>query len=211
MRCRPGYLLFLLVMLGVVLPAYAQKTETDTSATRRFKGFRTPRFPSADNVIKSNLIPILFGQIPLCGEIRVTYERMIWHNQSISLGASYNFPNLFAFVMPAIINPNRTTLKRYSLRGARITFGYRYYPLSSEAPKGFFFGPYFSYNFVRIQERHGNGSYELVNYINGSLICGYQAKFGKHIFFEVFGGLGYKRNFSVFYDSRSKDKFTEDL
>ena len=118
--------------------------QSDTLEIKKFKGFKTPQFPSALNVLKTNLIPIFIGQIPVCGEIRLTYERMIWHNQSISVGGSYNFPSLLLLVMPAIINPKHATLSKYSIRGGRIIFAYRYYPLGTEAPKGFFFGPYLS-------------------------------------------------------------------
>src|ERR1700741_339271 len=105
----------------------------DSSEVKKFKGFRTPKFASADNVIKSNLIPIAIGQRPLCGEIRITYERMIWHNHSLTIGGSYNFPSLLLVAMPAAINPMRATMSKYSMRGGRIILGYRYYPLSKEA------------------------------------------------------------------------------
>jgi hypothetical protein len=202
-------LLFVFVLLFTGTEIFAQ--QVDSTHLEKFKGFKTPKFPSAQNVLKTNLIPIFIGQIPICGEIRITYERMIWHNQSISVGASYNFPSLFLVLMPKLINPMQATLSQYSLRGARIIFGYRYYPLSAEAPKGFFFGPYFSYNFVRLQERHGNGSYAVLHYVNASLVLGYQAKFGKHIFLEFFGGLGYKRNFETDYDSHTRQTSTNDI
>lgn len=184
---------------------------SDSLQIKKFKGFKTPKFPSAQNVLKTNIIPILIGQIPYCGELRLTYERMIWHNQSISLGVSYNFPNLFLFVMPAVLNPKHANLSKYSLRGARFTFAYRYYPFGSEAPKGFFFGPYLSYNFVKLQERHGNGSYQMLNYANASLVCGYQFKFGNHVFLELFGGVGYRKNFEQDYDSQTRQTYTGDI
>ncbi len=203
-------ILFLVsVFTAIGISGYSQ--DVDSVRISNFRGFQTPKFPTAQNVFKFNIIPVFLGQIPLCGELRLTYERMIAYNHSLTLGASYNFPNLLLFVMPAAINPKQATLSKYSMRGARFIFGYRYYPLKAAAPKGFFFGPYFSYNFVKIQERHGNGSFAIINYANASLICGYQAKLSKHLFFEFFGGLGYKRNFEVDYDAFTKQKSTGDL
>jgi hypothetical protein len=208
MKSNVRNLLFVFVLL---LSASAVFAQVDSAEIKKFKGFRTPKFSSADNVVKSNLIPIVMGQIPICGEIRITYERMIWHKHSLTLGGSYNFPNLLLFAMPAAVNPMRATMQRYSMRGGRITFGYRYYPLSDEAPKGFFFGPWFSYNFVRIKEKRGDGSYADIIYTSANVIAGYQARFGKHIFFEVFGGLGYKHNYESDYDAKSKQFVKADL
>ncbi|MCX6200120.1 MAG: DUF3575 domain-containing protein [Bacteroidetes bacterium] len=168
-----------------------------------FQGFKERKLPFKQNVIKSNLIPIFMGQIPLCGELRFTYERMLTHNQSLTIGASYNFPNLFLFVMPAITNPGRATLKNYSLRGGRITLGYRFYPLKRRhAPNGLFFGPYGSFNFVKIKERKGNGSFETWNYADACFILGYQFHMRRGVFMEFFGGLGYRKNFIRDYDAR---------
>lgn len=168
-----------------------------------FTGFKTQKPPFKDNVVKSNILPVLMGQIPICGELRFTYERMLSHNQSVTLGVSYNFPNLLGFVLPAIANPKGAVLSQYSLRGGRGTLGYRFYPLKRRlAPEGLFLGPYGSYNFVKIKERRGNGSYEIWNYANAGLIVGYQIHLSKGVFMEFFGGLGYRKNFVVYYDAR---------
>ncbi|MFN8323059.1 MAG: hypothetical protein U0T74_10415 [Chitinophagales bacterium] len=191
-----------ILVLAICLALGSVASAQRDTVVREFEGFKSTKLPLRQNVIKSNLIPFLFGQIPICGEIRFTYERMLSHNQSLTLGASYNYPNLFLFVMPAIANPNGTTLKDYSLRGGRITLGYRFYPLKSkQAPEGLFVGPYGSFNFVKIKERNGNGSSETWCYANGSLIAGYQFYLTRGVFLELFGGLGYRKNFIVYYDA----------
>jgi hypothetical protein len=185
-------------------------SQADTSSSG-FKGFKADKFPTKQNIIKFSPIPCFVGQIPFCGEIRLTYERMLAYNQSLTLGLSYNYPSLFLFVMPAITNPSKATLKNYSLRGGRITLGYRYYPLKRKsAPDGLFFGPYGSFNFVKIKERKGNGSYDLVYYADACLITGYQVALRKGVYMEFIGGLGYRMNKVYEYDARNNQGATHD-
>lgn len=203
----------LIVALFFLLPvSLFSQNLPNLEKKEEFEGFKERKLPFKQNIIKSNLIPVLVGQIPLCGELRFTYERMLTHNQSITLGASYNFPNLLLFVMPAITNPNNRTLKDYSMRGGRLTLGYRFYPLKRRhAPNGLFFGPYGSFNFVKIKERKGNGDYLMYCYSNVSLILGYQFHLRKGVFMEFFGGLGYRKNFAVEYDSYYKTNTKYDI
>ena len=201
--------LFFVLTLALL---FCSKIFSQDSDTLHFKGFSTPKFPFKQNVIKSNLIPVFMGQIPLCGDLRFTYERMLTHNQSFTLGVSYNFPNLLLVVLPAITNPNNRTLKNFSMRGGRLTLGYRFYPLKRKhAPAGLFVGPYGSFNFVKIKERKGTGDYWLYCYANASLILGYQFHLRKGVFMEFFAGLGYRKNFEVFYDSHRKTYAQHDL
>lgn len=178
-----------------------------------FEGFTSKgRMPYKQNVIKFTPVPFLIGQIPYCGEIRLTYERMISYNHSLLLGASYNYPNIILLMMSAVADPPGTGFKSYSLRGGRLMLGYRYYPLKSrEAPEGFYFGPYFSYNFVKIMERKGDESYEMLNYVNGSLVAGYQIEMRDGWFCDFMGGLGYRYNFIRSYDARTNRMFTSQM
>ncbi|MDB5283070.1 MAG: hypothetical protein JWO06_2145 [Bacteroidota bacterium] len=177
--------------------------------TTGFQGFKAPKLPGIQHVIKSNIIPVLIGQIPYCGELRVTYEHMITHNQSISAGFAYNFPNLFLLLATAQ-NGSNSLFHTYSMRGARADIGYRFYPLKEEeAPEGLFFGPYISYNFVKIAEKHGD-NYQVVNYFNASGVAGYQFMFDGFSL-EVFGGLGYRNNFILKYDSHINQTYTTGL
>ncbi len=191
----------------IVLPVFACATAFSQD-TLGFKGFTTPKFPYKQNVIKSCPVPILVGQIVVCGELRLMLEHMITHNQSLSIGASYNFPNLFLLMITAA-SKNRSIFKHLSMRGARVMAGYRYYPLrSKKAPDGFFFGPYFSYNFVNIREKHGSNNYEVINYLDAGIIAGYQFIAGNHFSLEGFGGFGYRDNFILNYNAHLNKTYT---
>jgi hypothetical protein len=178
-----------------------------------FEGFKsTGRIPYKQNVIKFSPVPMFVGQIPYCGEIRLTYERMIAYNHSLLLGASYNYPNIILLMMSAVADPPGQGFKRYSLRGGRVIFGYRYYPLKSkDAPEGLYFGPYFSYNFVKIKERKGDGSYEMLNYANASMVAGYQIEMRDGWFCDFMAGLGYRRNFVRSYDAQTNRVSTNEM
>ena len=199
-------LLFLTILIVLaVIPARAQEAD---SLLLGFNGFKNEKIPFKGNVIKFSPIPLLVGQIPYCGELRLTYERLITHNTSISIGGSYNFPSVIFAIASRSSGGN---LNQFSFRGGRAILGFRYYPLKKKkAPAGLFFGPYISYNFVRIKEKKGNGSYIDLNYFNASAITGYQFSFGKSIYFEVFGGIGYRKNFTREFDSRNGSRTTYD-
>jgi hypothetical protein len=178
-----------------------------------FRGFKNPKLPYRQNEIKANFVPLLMGQIPICGELRITYERLFTHNQSFTAGFSYNYPNLFLLITTALNDPQgKGWFGRFSTQGARFTLGYRYYPFKDvQAPEGLFFGPYFSYNFAKIGYKSTQGSYQILNYLNAEAIVGYQVEISDNFYFEFFGGLGYKHNFVVYYDSRSNKTSSEDF
>lgn len=170
--------------------------QVDTAA---FKGFSTPKSKYHEGILKFNLIPLLIGQMDFTGELRVTYERVIAKRQSITVSASYDFPN---FILLAIGNnfggrhSSGGNINSVYIEGGRATFGYRYYPLKkSKVLNGLFVGPYLSYNAVKIQEKNSSAEYSVVNYADASAILGYQKVFPKHWSFEFFGGFGGKNNF----------------
>lgn len=197
--------LFLLLSVGV---AFSQ--DSDTAAVE-FQGFKERKIPYKQNVIKFSPIPLLFGQINFCGELRITYERMLTHNQSLSLGFSYNYPSL-PLMLSTSLSRNGNIFKGINVFGARGTIAYRYYPLKSrEAPEGFFVGPFVSYNFVQLREKGGSGSFVNINYFNANAVCGYQVEFGKGVMMEFVGGLGYRKNFIVEYDASTDRRSVSDL
>ena len=199
-------LLFLIVFTGFG-STHLLAQEAD-SLLIGFNGFKNEKIPFKGNVIKFSPIPLLVGQIPYCGELRLTYERLITHNTSFSIGGSYNFPSV---IFAIASRGSGVNINQFSFRGGRAILGFRYYPLKrKKAPAGLFFGPYISYNFVRVKEKKGNGSYLDLNYFNASAITGYQFNFGKSIYFEVFGGIGYRKNFTREFDSRNKSRLTYD-
>jgi hypothetical protein len=156
------------------------------------------------NVIKTSPVPFLVGQIPICGEIRITYERAINRHHSVLIGASYSYPGLLLAATFAM-DTNGYKVSDYKINGVRGMLGYRCYPLKKKkmAPAGFFFGPYVSYNMVQIMEK-GYDDYQRIHYFNATMTVGYQIIKKNGFSFEFFGGLGYRKNFTTGYDAYYK-------
>jgi hypothetical protein len=194
------YLLFVCLLLAQLF-AFSQKEEANDSIA--FSGFKDPKLPGHYNVIKFNPIPLVMGQmflaVPASGELRINYERMITHNQSITIGGSLIFPGPLWAVARSL--DTTATFKRFNYIGGRATFGYRFYPAKKmKAPEGFFFGPMFSYSFVKITDKQSK-DWNGVHRFNASLIAGYQVLVAKNFYIETVIGLGYQRYWMQEYDS----------
>lgn len=187
-------------------PAWAQFPNIETvDDTTGFVGFaKPPKVAERQNVIKTSPVPLLIGQIPFCGELRITYERAITRHHSVLVGFSYSYPGI-VLALASAMDTLGFKVSDYSINGFRGMLGYRWYPLKKkkEAPAGFFVGPYASYNVVTIKLRNGNGSRENLHYANISLVTGYQIVKKNGFTFEFFGGLGYKNNFITGYNANS--------
>ncbi len=205
------------IALLALLPAMAQQQDE----LQGFQGFSTPKPMRNAGILKFSIIPIFEGQIDFTGELRVTYEHKIAKRQSITIGASYDYPN---FILLGISNAiggrgggrpgghggRSTSFNAVSVEGGRITLGYRYYPLKEfEGLKGFFVGPYLSFNSVNIRIKNNSQNYEVINYADAAAITGYQFVFAKHFELELFGGLGYKNNFVGHYNTAANDVYRQ--
>lgn len=175
------------------------QTPEDTGG---FVGFaKPPKELERANVIKTSPVPFFVGQIPICGEIRITYERAITRHHSVLIGASYSYPGAL-LALAASLDTTGFKISDYKINGVRGMLGYRCYPLKKkkEAPAGFFFGPYISYNMVQITQKSSK-DYERVHYFNASMTVGYQIVKKNGFTFEFFGGLGYRNNFTTGYNA----------
>lgn len=180
----------------------AQETDSVALQPKKIKTFKESyRSAAQNNVIKFSPVSPIIGQIPIAGELRLVYERFITHNNSITLGASFNYISIPYKLMELISDTSGTRLQ---LWGGRGQVGYRYYPLKhKEAPDGLWFGPIASYNYARVSNARGNGSYIDYHYINAGFIVGYQVKMRNNWYFEGFSGLGYRNNFGIYRDGLS--------
>jgi len=185
----------LLAYFLLLASGYQLKAQADTSG---FEGFKATRFPEKANTVKIGLIPLLVGEIPYCGEIRVTYEHPITHNQSLLFGLSYNYPGALLLLASAT---SGSGISDFSWRGGRLMLGYRWYPLKkSDAPKGFYIGPYFSGNLLKVTDKQDHTIYETMYYLNASMIVGEQVLAHNGFTFDVFTGVGYKDDFIAHSD-----------
>ncbi len=180
----------------------AQETDSIATQKKELKTFKVNyRSAAHNNVIKFSPVSPFIGQIPIAGELRVVYERFITHNNSITIGGSFNYISIPYKIMELIADTSGTRLQ---LWGGRGQVGYRYYPLKSkDAPDGLWLGPIASYNYARISNVRGNGSYIDYHYINAGFLVGYQVHMKNNWYFEAFTGLGYRNNFGIYRDGLS--------
>jgi len=209
-----GRQFFTFVLLLSFICGFAQQQDE----LQGFQGFSTPKPMQNAGILKVGVTPVFDGQIAFTGELRVTYERKIAKRQSITIGASYDFPN---FILLAISSRyggrgggrhggggygGGSSFNSFSIEGGRITLGYRYYPLKKlEGLKGLYVGPYLSYNAVNIRQKDISANYEVVNYADATGIVGYQFIFPRRFTLDLFGGLGYKNNFVAHYNSYANE------
>ena len=215
MICNKNFRTLALSLL-VCLYVHAQQDEL-----QGFRGFTAPKPVHNQGILKFSAVPLFEGQIAYTGELRVIYERKIAKRQSITLSASYDFPNFILLAIGRSFGAGgrrggrgggrSAGLNSVSVEGGRIAVGYRYYPLKKqEGLKGFFVGPYLSYNAVNIRDKSNAQNYEIVNYADACGITGYQFII-KHFELEFFGGLGYKNNFVSHYNQTANavnDQYT---
>jgi hypothetical protein len=185
--------------------ALLSRAGAQSSDTIGFKGFRAHKMPRYVNIVKASPVSYLWGQIPFTGELRLSYERMLTHNQSVTAGFSYNYLNPFFAVAFALGGKIPFPI---SMQGARVQAGYRFYPIKKlEAPEGFFFGPHVSYSFVKVKDRAIQYTEYFISYFNVNLLAGYQFQIDDHFFVEGYTGIGYRMNRGEFvnYARRTTD------
>ncbi len=148
------------------------------------------------SVLKTNPLAMIISQIPIAGEVRGLYERMLSANQSTMVGVSYNFPN---FLMKEIIDSfNVSTNLKLRMSGFRFQAAYKFYLFGQYEdflPQGFYLGPHASYNYVKLYEAQHRDAFLKVTFTNVSLIAGYQVLIAKTIAIDTYIGGGYKYNF----------------
>jgi hypothetical protein len=210
---------FLSIAAFVLAAVYCCAQQADE--LQGFQGFAAPKPMKNEGALKFSPFPIFDGQIDFTGELRVTYERKIAKRQTITIGASYDYPNFILLAIGRSLGGGGGrrggggygrggAFNSFSIEGGRITFGYRYYPLKKQQGlKGLFVGPYLSYNAVNIRDKSASADYEVVNYFDASAITGYQLVLKNHFSFEIFGGLGYKNNFVEHYNQEANSIYND--
>ncbi|MEX0811379.1 MAG: hypothetical protein WD048_04115 [Chitinophagales bacterium] len=157
------------------------------------EGYERP----SKNVLKISPTALLFGQIPLTGELRLMYEMATAPRQSSFIGVSLNYSGVFL----SLVNILDTTLtnQKYQFFGGRVQVAYRFYLLKKkEAPNGLYVAPHFSFNYAKFKLKNGV-QYQNFYYINGNFLFGYQLVAG-HFAFDVCTGLGYRNNFTDYFN-----------
>lgn len=177
----------ILMFAAILVAALAVQGQTARSNARRIEE------PLPKNVIKTNLLPMLAGQIPLTNEYRLVYEHKILPGQAIQLTGAYIGKSPFVRLIERNFDDAEGNNIHMRVGGFRTQLTYKFY-LTGKAPKGFYLAPSASYAYAKFSNR--NNSYDYVNarYANLSGLAGYQFLIANHFAIDIFTGIGIKYN-----------------
>jgi hypothetical protein len=147
------------------------------------------------NVIKTNLLPTLGGQIPFTNEYRLVYERKTGERTALQVTGAYlgksPFVGLFERYAINIIDEN----VKLGVGGYRVQAAYKFYFLKNQPGiHGFYLAPSLSYAYAKIRDTNKNDDFFKASYSSASALAGYQFIIGGHFAVDVFTGIGIKYN-----------------
>lgn len=162
-------------------------------------------------ILKTNPLPIMWGNIIGTAEYRLLYEMPVSLRQTLMLGVSYLgkgpfFTTLFALSDTStnmqIHNQLMQLANEATVNGYRIQAMYKFYLSQSHlAPRGFYIGPHASYSIAKIDIASVD-VYEKDTYYNINIFWGGQAVISS-VALDFFMGLGYKHNlYEIYYNKQ---------
>ncbi len=200
-RCFKVVMLLSLI-IAMQRGAHAQYEDEEAVRLPAFEEEKVKR-PKA-NIIKIAPTALFIGQIPAAAEARVIYELLVAPQQSYYAGVSLNFQNFLTMAIWDSTNKTNGTNWDPKL-GGRVQGGYKFYPIKAlKAPNGLFVGPHVSYNFLNAEEDNFPDSRARIVYLNASALVGYQLILGGSFVMELVTGVGYRRNYAVYYTRNQK-------
>lgn len=153
-----------------------------------FNQVEAQRIPAYN--IKTNPLPVLWGQVPFTGEYRLVFEKFLPPDQSVWFGVSYIGPSYLLTLFPFY-----DSVKKYlKITGFRLQGGYKFYFSNKKEPRGFYAGPYVSMYRAWFKDKAFPNRYIQATYYNVNMIFGYQFIALNKLPVDVFAGLGYKYN-----------------
>ena len=150
-------------------------------------------------VLKTNILPVLMGQIFGTSEYRIVYEQAMPETpHALAIGASYNS-------IPFLLNAS-DIIQNLKVDGYRIQLQYKLYiGKGKTAPDGFYISPHFSYNTARFSRKSAPSDYLQVHLMNINGLVGYQLITSGNFALDIFSGLGFKSNSADIVANTSDD------
>lgn len=161
-------------------------------------------------VHKTNPFTLLVGNTVFNSELRYMNETVLYKQFTIMLSGSYLFKGVMLRMVENLDSNRLNGYPKLSLNGFRFQAGLRYYPISRiRAPRGLWLGPHFSYLNYTIKARNSSSIDAIsVTHWNINLLLGYQFIAGR-VCFDLYAGLGYKKNDWNYIDSSGKTRMNE--
>ncbi len=163
-------------------------------------------------VLKTNPLPILWGNVILTSEYRLVGEAPVAPRQSIMCGLSYLDKGPFFDIVWQAIGAGLDSaqqalwnqLGKYArYNGYRIQGMYRFYLTRSHlAPRGFYAGPHVSFSVAKLswEDAQYKSFWTRYKYFNVNLVSGVQGIIANAVAVDFFIGVGYKYNTEETHD-----------
>lgn len=153
-------------------------------------------------LLKTNPLPVLWGNIPLTAEYRLLFETPSSPDQSLMLGVSYLGKGPFLVALVDTTQNPSSNLHKFAedlkVSGFRMQGMYRFYLYpKNHSPDGFYIGPHASYTFAKFYLPVQKQQYLAFVYYNVNVLAGVQAFVSDIFCFDFFFGLGYRNNLVI--------------
>lgn len=147
------------------------------------------------HIIKTNVLPMLAGQIPFTNEYRLVYEQKTGQRTALQLTGAYLGKSPFVGLFERYVIDSLGNDVRLGVGGFRMQAALKFYVLKNQsAPKGFYVAPNFSFAYAKIRNKNNNDDYLNATYSSASALAGYQFIIAKHFAVDVYAGIGVKYN-----------------
>ena len=156
-------------------------------------------------ILKTNLLPILWGPVFFTSEYRLVGEAPTAPWQSVMLGVSYLGKSPFANTLLAGANGQKgmQLARNTSISGFRVQGMYRFYLTHYwKSPQGVYIGPHASYAYAKATMQGNRTQYVKLVYSNINLLAGLQCVLFRCIAMDGFAGLGYRSNYEELHGYR---------
>lgn len=191
-RLRAGT--FKVLLSGLVIAGVSQFVQAQSNESKKDS---LVEIQPVIGIYKTNLLPVLWGDIPFTGEYQLGKEIVTGKQTTAQINVSYLGNNPF---INSVLRYSGTSTPGSATtlvaKGFRFQVSYRYYlPLKVNglryAPGGFYISPHFSYSRARVALSTANDYYYMAGKLTTDLLCGMQLIAGP-VAFDFFGGLGIK-------------------
>jgi hypothetical protein len=174
----------------------------------------TPRMVLKTNPLAALGGPMYITILPITGEYKVLFELKTTAKQSVTLGASFLGPSLLINLDQLAVDDDG--ISQLNTSGFRGQLWYKFYiGRDTEAPKGFYVGPHFSFASANLIVNDVDENKLGIQKINFNGVIGYQIISDGGFALDIFTGLGVKNikytiegDTDEIIDAEFDDKFT---
>jgi len=176
--------------------------------------------PVSYSVVKTYPLAFLVGPSVLTSEFGLCYDFSLPKNMAINIGGAMLTKNALVYLSElsqGLVQNNNTnnvtyTAPKLKISGYKIQGQFKFlFPVFNTYPSGLFIGPHASFStfFIGDAVNGFNRDYYRIVFNNISILSGYQQFIKNKIFFEIYNGIGYKKNYAVFHKNTTSFKFVE--